>query len=424
MPPDPSPDPAAHDQRATTGDASPRPSKARAELWTMVLLRPLALAAVLAVLVSKRQFQWSAPHLAAFVLLAVGWLAWSVVAARAAFALDLVPQRTAATLLTVVAVSGSLLLTAAPGAGPVALLVVLAVIAAGADLPMLISTGVLSCGVLALAAGTALGPHGAHTEALTVQSAVLLAAYLTGVTRRSIRIQHLQARRLLAETQEAQEERQRAAALAERARLAREIHDVLAHSLGALVIQLEVIETLLATDPADVAQATERAERARRIAKDGLTETRRAIAALRADTPPLPEALASLAAGQHTAAGRAADFRLRGNPRPLGAEASLALLRVAQEALVNAAKHAPGRPVRMTLEYAEHRVRLTIVSYGLSGAPGAPPEAPDAAEPPTVEGVSGGYGLAGMRERLLLVGGELTAGPCPEGWRVAAEVAA
>ncbi|MGW0882639.1 sensor histidine kinase [Streptomyces sp. NPDC002671] len=421
MQPGSRPDPAAHDRQATTDDASRRPSGTRAELWTMVLLRPIALAAVVTALVPQRQFRWSTAHLAAFVLLAVAWLVWSVVAARAAFALDLVPQRTTAALLSVVVVSGSVLLTAAPGAQPVSLLVVLATIAAGADLPMLISAGVLTCGMLALAAGTALVRHGTHTQDLTVGSAILLAAYLAGVARRSIRIQHLQARRLLAETQEAQEERQRAAALAERTRLAREIHDVLAHSLGALVIQLEVIENLLAADPADVAQATERAARARLIAKDGLTETRRAIAALRTDTPPLPEALVLLAAGHHTATGRAADFQLHGRPRPLGAEASLALLRVAQEALANAAKHALGRPASMTLEYTEHRVRLTIVSHT---APDMASTAPETAGPPTVEGVSGGYGLAGMRERLLLVGGELTAGPCPEGWRVAAEVEA
>jgi signal transduction histidine kinase len=270
--------------------------------------------------------------------------------------------------------------------------------------------------------GSALGPLPARTQALEVGSAILLAAYLVGVTRRSVRIQHLQARRLLAEAQEAQEERQRAAALAERARLAREIHDVLAHSLGALVIQLEVIENLLAADPADVTGAAERAGNARRIAKDGLTETRRAIAALRTDTPPLPEALASLAAGHHTAAGGIADFLLHGTPRPLGAESTLALLRVAQEALANAAKHAPGRPVRMTLEYLKDRVRLTVVSHGPTEVPA--PAAPDAAKVPTVGGVSGGYGLAGMRERLLLVGGELTAGPCPQGWRVTAEVKA
>ncbi|QHC25640.1 sensor histidine kinase [Streptomyces sp. GS7] len=422
MPSDSRPEPTARNRPASTGSASRHLPGAHAEVWAMVLLRPVALAAVVAVLVAQHRFRWSAAHLAGFVLLAVVWLVWSVLAARAAFALELVPRRTAAVLLAPAVLSGSVLLAAAPGAEPIAVLVVLAVIAAGADLPMVISVGVLACGALALAAGTALGPQPAHTEVLEVWSAVLLAAYLGGVTRRSIRVQHLQSRRLLAETQEAQEERQRAAALAERARLAREIHDVLAHSLGALVIQLEVIESLLAADPADVAQAAERAGGARQIAKDGLTETRRAIAALRTDTPPLPEALASLAAGHHSAAGGAAEFQVHGTPRPLEAEASLALLRVAQEALANAAKHAPGRPVRMTLEYAEQRVRLTVVSHGPVGAP-APPT-PDAAQPPTVGGMSGGYGLAGMRERLLLVGGELTVGPCPQGWRVMAEVAA
>ena len=142
--------------------------------------------------------------------------------------------------------------------------------------------------------------------------------------------------------------------LAEQTSIAREIHDILAHSLADLCIQLEVADALL-TDNADVAGAVRQVRRAHRLAEDGLRETRRAVYALRRDTPPLPDTLAVMAA----ACGQAV-FRLQGSPRPLPAAAGLALVRTAQEALVNARKYAAGLPINLCLQYATDRVGLTV----------------------------------------------------------------
>ena len=92
-------------------------------------------------------------------------------------------------------------------------------------------------------------------------------------------------------------------------------------------------------------------------------------------------------------------------------DATLALLRVAQEALVNAAKHAPGQRVAVHLDYGQDDVQLSVVN-GLDGADAAIRR----------PGIGGGYGLTGMRERLRLLNGTLLAGPRGNEWAVTAEV--
>jgi signal transduction histidine kinase len=212
---------------------------------------------------------------------------------------------------------------------------------------------------------------------------------------------------LLAQQLETQAERKRAAALAERTRIAREIHDILAHSLGDLAIQLEVADALL-TDGGDRTGALDRVRRAHRLAAAGLVETRRAVHALHSDTPPLPDALAVMV-GAYREADSDVSLEVTGSPRPLPAAAGLALVRAAQEALVNAHKHAAGSPVTVLLDYGPEHTLLTVRDgAGDAAAPG--------------DGTSGGLGLAGMRERLRLVGGSLTAGPLAGGWTVRAEV--
>jgi signal transduction histidine kinase len=105
-------------------------------------------------------------------------------------------------------------------------------------------------------------------------------------------------------------------------------------------------------------------------------------------------------------------FAARGTPAPLPPDATIALLRVAQESLVNAAKHAAGHPVAVHLDYSDAEVRLTI-SNDL--APGA-----DADQLAGLSTVNGGYGLTGMRERLRLLNGTLQAGRCDNRWVVTA----
>jgi signal transduction histidine kinase len=210
------------------------------------------------------------------------------------------------------------------------------------------------------------------------------------------------AQRLLNQERAARAAEAESAALAERARIAREIHDVLAHSLSAQLVHLEAAR-LLIEGGADRDQILERVVAARGMARDGLAETRQALSALRGDMTPLEEFLTQLVG---TADG--AETTISGERRPLPAEASQAVRRVAQEALTNVRKHAPGAKIRVWLEYGEDRVTLVVRDSG--GSPGE------------LTATGGGYGLLGMRERAELLGGSLDAGPDDEGFVVTLKV--
>jgi signal transduction histidine kinase len=192
------------------------------------------------------------------------------------------------------------------------------------------------------------------------------------------------------------------AALAERARVARDMHDVLAHSLSALALQLEGAR-LLARDRGSDPEVVAGIERAHHLAADGLAEARDAIAALRGDELPGPERL------QHLADAFAGDCRLTvtGKPHELGSEARLAIYRTAQEALTNVLRHSAYDRVDLRLAYEGGGTRLEVQDHGAGE-----PVAVGAASP------GGGYGLTGMRERAELLGGRLSAEPTADGFRV------
>ncbi|NEA50022.1 histidine kinase [Streptomyces sp. SID10815] len=210
------------------------------------------------------------------------------------------------------------------------------------------------------------------------------------------------AQRLLAQERAAHAAEAESAALAERARIAREIHDVLAHSLSAQMVHLEAARLLIERG-ADREQILQRVVAARRMARDGLAETRQALSALRGELTPLEEFLSEL-----VEANAGAEVTVSGERRPLPAEASQAVRRVAQEALTNVRKHAAGAKVRVRLDYGEHQVVLDVSDFG--GSPGE------------LTGAGGGYGLLGMRERAELLGGSLEAGPREEGFAVTLKV--
>jgi signal transduction histidine kinase len=188
------------------------------------------------------------------------------------------------------------------------------------------------------------------------------------------------------------------AALAERSRVARDMHDVLAHSLSALALQLEGTRLLARDRGADPA-VVEGLERAHHLAATGLAEARQAIAALRGDALPGPERLRELADAFPNAT-----LRVRGAPREHSSEARLALYRTAQEALTNVRRHSAADRVEITLDYADDGTTLVVQDHG----PGAP----------VIVGAGGGYGLTGMRERAELLGGRLSAEPTGDGFRV------
>ncbi|MFF7474384.1 histidine kinase [Streptomyces sp. NPDC008092] len=206
------------------------------------------------------------------------------------------------------------------------------------------------------------------------------------------------AQRLLAQERAARAAEAESAALAERARIAREIHDVLAHSLSAQMVHLEAARLLIERG-ADREQILERVVAARGMARDGLAETRQALSALRGEFTPLEDFLSELVGSTD-----GAEVTVTGERRPLPAEASQTVRRVAQEALTNVRKHAHGAKVHVRLDYGEHEVALDVRdSGGRSGE---------------LSGAGGGYGLLGMRERAELLGGSLDAGPDDEGFEV------
>jgi signal transduction histidine kinase len=231
------------------------------------------------------------------------------------------------------------------------------------------------------------------------------------MTRREYLVRAEQAERTLAETRRAREAETHAAALAERARIARDIHDVLAHSLAAVSVNLQAAEGLLTAGslPADnpeLAKAIECVERAGTLTREGMATARRAILALRDDAAPLPDQLASLAA-QYQAAGDATiRLAVTGEPRPLPGPAALVAYRTAQEGLTNARKHAPGQPVTLTLAFAPGHIAVTVEN----------PLLPDRQAGPLAE-TGAGAGLTGLRERAALAGGTLEAGPAGGAWR-------
>jgi signal transduction histidine kinase len=243
---------------------------------------------------------------------------------------------------------------------------------------------------------------------------LLAVGLLFGRSRADYRIRAEQAVVLLEQQRQLQAEQRRADVLDERTRLAREIHDVLAHSLGALGIQIQMARAMI-TDLGDTKAALEALSAAQRMASDGLVETRRAVHALRADTLPLHEEL-TRAAAEHAERLRApVHCDIEGEPRPVPPDATVALLRTVQESLVNAAKHAPGAEVELHLIYSADHVRLAIAN-DLEPTAGAQPDAP------RMQTVNGGYGLTGMRERLKLLRGTLEAGPVGNRWIVTADL--
>ena len=223
-----------------------------------------------------------------------------------------------------------------------------AAMAAGGDLDLVPAVAVTAAGILATeVSGLAFG---ASASTLIGFPVVIASGLLIGRNRGAFRIAAEQSAALLAQRERLEAEQRRADLLDERARIAREIHDVLAHSLGALGIQIQAARSVL-TDYGDIDRAVELLAAAQRMAAEGLTETRRAVHALRSDTLPLADELAKATSGHAERYHVAVSLDTDGDPRPVPADATVALLRVAQEALVNAAKHGAGKPVTVRLDY-------------------------------------------------------------------------
>ena len=219
---------------------------------------------------------------------------------------------------------------------------------------------------------------------------------------------------LLAQLEDAREEQMRAAAIAERGRIASELHDVLAHSLSGAAIQLQGARLLAEREQATT-QMREAIVRAGELVKDGLADARQAVGALRGERLPDLSELGPLIDRFSADMGLEVTLRVEGSARTLQADASLALYRGAQEALTNVARYAPGASTAVVLSYGPDHTTLRVEDR----VPATPPS-PAAG----LAAVGGGRGLAGMRERLERAGGSMQAGPTDAGWRVELQVPA
>ncbi len=347
----------------------------------------------------------------AYGVAGLGLLGWAL--------LDYAPQaarcraRGLPVILGVVAAATAAAATSGTDGGTAMVIFALvAAMAAGGDLDLVPAVAVTAAGVLAAEVSGLV--FGASYPTLIGFPVVIASGLLIGRNRGAFRIAAEQSAALLAQRERLEAEQRRADLLDERARIAREIHDVLAHSIGALGIQIQAARSVL-TDYGDTDRAVELLTAAQRMAAEGLTETRRAVHALRADTLPLADELAKATSSYAERYHVAVSLDTAGAPRPVPADATVALLRVAQEALVNAAKHGAGKPVTVRLDYEAAGVRLTI----RNDLDAATPDAPGAVR---VSTVNAGYGLTGMRERLRMLNGTLEAGREGSCWVVTAQV--
>ncbi len=336
-------------------------------------------------------------------LSSVGWIAWLLSGATG--------QRRALSLasLAVMAVAGGVL-AGASEFSPAIAVGCAATFSAAVRLKTSASLGILA-GTLASFLITALIGNDATGVVLGFPFAYA-GFWSVAMTRREYLVRAEQAERTLAETRRAREAETQAAALAERARIARDIHDVLAHSLAAVSVNLQAAEGLLTAetlpkDNAELAKAIECVERAGTLTREGLAQARRAILALREDAAPLPDQLGSLAAQFQADGDATINLTITGEPRPLSAQAVQVAYRTAQEGLTNARKHAPGLPVNLSLRFERAQVAVSVVN-----------PLPPAGERGPLAETGAGAGLTGLKERAALAGGTLETGPADGTWRI------
>ena len=295
-----------------------------------------------------------------------------------------------------------------PEAGGFAVLVAIYTVAAHVPLPeAIVAAGIYVVGMtlslIGFSRDTGL-PLDVLLADFLVNLLALVLAWTVGVTIRTRRayVASLEARAELLERE--REDNARLAVALERGRIAREMHDVVAHNVSVVVVQAAAAERLLETDP-------ERARQAMRdvatTGRQALTEMRRLLGVLRDDAAsddmgPQP-GVAELRALADTVedAGLQVELSVQGEERALPASAALSVYRIVQEALTNSLRHAGPARARVILRYLPDALEVQVSDNG-SGGSAAPAD-------------HSGHGLIGMRERVALFGGELTAGPRPEG---------
>jgi len=363
--------------------------------------------------------RFAADTLAAAVLLALStvWLVGTPFArvdtalVQAALIAPLVVRRIwpTAVFLAVCAIAFGQWLLDVPLLGDVALLVALYTVAAHESrLRAAAAAGLLEVGVIMAAVRWT--PAGTLPRSLLFLSATVVAALFAGRTvasgSRYLAWMDERARRLETE----RDQQAVIAAAAERTRIARELHDIVSHSLSVVITLADAAAVVSRTDPDRGAEAmTEVSE----VGRSALSDMRAMFGVLRDSEPlglePQPGVAGLGALAERVrATGLPVDLAIEGTPFPLGAAAELTVYRIIQEALTNTIRHASAGRASVTIGYDAPLVHVRIGDDGT-------------ATPPPAGTGQRGHGIAGMRERAALHGGTLLAGPAPGGgWAVSA----
>ena len=271
------------------------------------------------------------------------------------------------------------------------------------------TVGVAVGGVVTIGLGAVTAIAGSSSSAVAAEMLVTVLLGVVALFLKRSRESQDRTELLLAQLEDARDEQARAAAVAERGRIASELHDVLAHSLSGAAIQLQGARKLASREHASPI-LSDAIDRASELVKSGLANARQAVGALRGDALPTVAELPRLIESYKTDMNLDVRLRIEGEARTLPADPSLALYRGAQEALTNVARYAPDACTTVIVYYEHDRTRLSV-DNGVSAA--APRE-----------GMGGGRGLEGLRDRIERAGGTISAGPTPDGWRVEIEVPA
>ena len=252
-----------------------------------------------------------------------------------------------------------------------------------------------------------------RAASLLADSALNAAAGFAGYSARTRRAYLEAAQDRAGRLERERDQQAQLAAAAERAMIAREVHDIVAHNIAVMIALADGAAYTAETNPGQAASVMGQVSATGRSA---LGEMRRLVGVLREPATPghapqpglddIDELIASV-----RAAGLPARLTATGAPFPVPPSAQLALYRITQEALTNTLKHAPGATAQVRLAYLPGQVELEVTD---DGRPGAVPAGGEPAGPP-----GGGHGIAGMRERAATFGGQVSAGPrSGGGWRV------
>jgi signal transduction histidine kinase len=218
--------------------------------------------------------------------------------------------------------------------------------------------------------------------------------------------------RLAEQLEDTQRQLAQQALVAERREIARDVHDFVGHGLAAVMLQVTSARHVLRRDPAAAEEALRSAEE---VGRRSMQELRRTVALLRRDDetgvePPLPSVAEIPSLIDHArAGGLAVELQMRGDFSSIPPSVGVAAYRITQEALANAARHAPRARTAVAVELANGRVAIVAETEGPVEEPSAERQRPR-------------YGLLGMQERATALGGEFSAGPTSSGWRVSCQL--